>query len=79
MYVSSVELKRWCDHNRNRFYVPEWLLDEWDMKVEDTFSDGGTRCPDERTPFTSVRLPELLAAIAFLAWESRLPLTVRSN
>jgi hypothetical protein len=42
-YVSSVELRRWCDRNSNRFYVPEWLLDEWGIHVEDTFSDGGNQ------------------------------------
>jgi hypothetical protein len=26
-YVSSADLKRWCEHNRNRVYIPEWLLD----------------------------------------------------
>jgi hypothetical protein len=38
-YASSVELKRWCERNRNRFYVPEWLLKEWAMSVEAGFSD----------------------------------------
>jgi len=37
-YVSSAALKRWCEHNRNRFYVPEWLLAEWRMEVEFIFS-----------------------------------------
>jgi len=37
-YVASVELKRWCAHNRNRYYVPEWLLEEWEMTVEWIFS-----------------------------------------
>ncbi len=23
-YVASAQLKRWCEHNRNRHYVPEW-------------------------------------------------------
>jgi hypothetical protein len=43
-YVASVDLRRRCHHNRNRFYVPEWLLKEWGMDVEDMFSgtaDGG--------------------------------------
>ena len=31
-YVVSPELKQWCNHNRNRVYVPEWLLDEWEWK-----------------------------------------------
>lgn len=33
-YVASAELKRWCDRNRNRVYIPEWLLAEWGMDVE---------------------------------------------
>lgn len=37
-YVDSRELKRWCDRNRNRVYVPEWLLKEWGMQVETAFS-----------------------------------------
>lgn len=37
-YIESRELKRWCDRNRNRVYVPEWLLREWGMHVETTFS-----------------------------------------
>ncbi len=34
MFASSRELKRWCVFNRNRFYVPEWLLKEWSLDVE---------------------------------------------
>ena len=34
-YAASAELKRWCDRNRSRVYVPEWLLTEWGMQVED--------------------------------------------
>ena len=37
-YVTSAELKRWCGRNRNRVYVPEWLLAEWGMQVEMNFS-----------------------------------------
>jgi hypothetical protein len=33
-YVRSNELRRWCEANRNRCYVPEWLLKEWSMYVE---------------------------------------------
>ena len=33
-YVASAALKRWCNHNRNRVYIPEWLLDKWDMEVD---------------------------------------------
>ena len=37
-YVASAPLRRWCEHNRNRRYVPEWLLGEWGMTVEWIFS-----------------------------------------
>jgi hypothetical protein len=37
-YVASAALKRWCTQNRNRVYVPEWLLTEWEMQVETNFS-----------------------------------------
>ena len=34
MYASSRKLKRWCESNRNRCSVPEWLLKEWNLQVE---------------------------------------------
>jgi hypothetical protein len=37
-YVSSAELKHWCERNRNRVYVPEWLLAAWGIEVEAIFS-----------------------------------------
>jgi hypothetical protein len=37
-YLASAELKRWCERNRNRCYVPEWLLKEWGIEVEAIFS-----------------------------------------
>jgi hypothetical protein len=33
MYTSSRELRTWCERNRNRCYVPEWLLKEWGITV----------------------------------------------
>jgi hypothetical protein len=36
-YGSSVEMRDWCSLNRNRCYVPEWLLDEWGMEVESIY------------------------------------------
>ena len=39
MYATSIELRTWCEHNRNRCYVPEWLLEEWSITVDPTFSD----------------------------------------
>jgi hypothetical protein len=38
MYVYSRELRTWCERNRDRVYVPEWLLDEWAITVEPIFS-----------------------------------------
>ena len=37
-YVASATLKSWCERNHNRCYVPEWLLDEWEIIVESIFS-----------------------------------------
>lgn len=38
MYPYSLELHAWCEENRNRLYVPEWLLEEWGMIVNLNFS-----------------------------------------
>jgi hypothetical protein len=38
MYTSSLELRAWCEQNRNRCYVPEWLLKEWDITVDPNVS-----------------------------------------
>ena len=27
--AASKELRSWCESNRNRCYIPEWLLNEW--------------------------------------------------
>jgi hypothetical protein len=37
MYTSSVELRTWCKQNRNRVYIPEWLLEEWGITVDLNF------------------------------------------
>jgi hypothetical protein len=37
-YVLSIELRSWCEENRNRCYVPEWLLDEWGFRVDSNLS-----------------------------------------
>jgi hypothetical protein len=39
IYASSRELKNWCERNRNRVYIPEWLLKKWDISVDLNFSD----------------------------------------
>ena len=33
-YVFSEQLRIWCEKNRNRCYIPEWLLDAWDIPVD---------------------------------------------
>jgi hypothetical protein len=33
-YAASNELRRWCWENRNRFYIPEWLLEKWHITVD---------------------------------------------
>lgn len=32
--AASDELRRWCIDNRNRCYVPEWLLKTWGISVD---------------------------------------------
>jgi hypothetical protein len=32
--IDSRELRRWCVRNRNRCYIPEWLLEKWGITVE---------------------------------------------
>ena len=39
-YVASAQLRHWCKCNRNRCYIPEWLLEEWGMKVDGRFFSG---------------------------------------
>jgi hypothetical protein len=35
--ADSAELRTWCEHNRNRCFVPEWLLDAWAIEVNPNF------------------------------------------
>jgi hypothetical protein len=32
--VGSSELRQWCQRNKGRFYIPEWLLEAWGITVE---------------------------------------------
>ena len=32
--VTSTELRTWCERNRNRCYIPEWLLKTWGIPVD---------------------------------------------
>jgi hypothetical protein len=36
--ASSAQLRTWCGQNKNRYYIPEWLLKEWQMKVDPDLS-----------------------------------------
>ena len=33
-YANSLQLRKWCERNKNRCYIPEWLLKEWGILVE---------------------------------------------
>lgn len=33
-YPTSIESRMWCERNCNRCYVPEWLLEGWDIEVD---------------------------------------------
>jgi hypothetical protein len=37
-YASSVELRRWCERNKNHHYIPEWLLKAWNITVNPDIS-----------------------------------------
>lgn len=37
-YVTSRALRSWCEQNKNRVYIPEWLLKEWGFHVDEIFS-----------------------------------------
>src|SRR5947208_14850324 len=59
--ADSGELRRWCECNRNRCYIPEWLLEEWEIAVEPNLSRAassiGQSSPIHRIPI-SVRREE---------------------
>jgi hypothetical protein len=38
-YLGSDKLRTWCKQNRNRCYIPEWLLDEWQIDVDPNISN----------------------------------------
>jgi hypothetical protein len=33
-YATSKYLRNWCERNRDRCYVPEWLLKTWGISVD---------------------------------------------
>lgn len=32
-YLLSAQLRRWCEANKNQYYIPEWLLKAWNISV----------------------------------------------
>jgi hypothetical protein len=36
--ASSAELREWCQRNKDRCYIPEWLLKRWEMDVDPNVS-----------------------------------------
>ena len=36
--AASRELRRWCERNKDRCYIPEWLLKEWRISVDANLS-----------------------------------------
>jgi hypothetical protein len=36
--VASEELRRWCERNKDRCYIPEWLLKQWGIPVDPNVS-----------------------------------------
>ena len=37
-YAASAELRMWCDRNKDRCYIPEWLLAGWGIIVDPNVS-----------------------------------------
>ena len=33
-YATSARLRAWCEDNKYKFYIPEWLLVQWGMVVD---------------------------------------------
>jgi hypothetical protein len=37
--AKSKELRKWCERNKDWYYVPEWLLHKWKMTVDPHLSN----------------------------------------
>jgi len=37
-YTASAPLRTWCVQNKNRCYIPEWLLAEWGIDVSEVIA-----------------------------------------
>jgi hypothetical protein len=36
--ATSEELRHWCERNKDRCYIPEWLLKRWQISVDPNVS-----------------------------------------
>ena len=36
--AKSRALRLWCERNKDRYYIPEWLLARWGINVEPTLA-----------------------------------------
>jgi hypothetical protein len=36
--ATSEDLRRWCERNKDRCYIPEWLLKQWRIAVDPNVS-----------------------------------------
>jgi len=36
--ATSEDLRRWCERNKDRCYIPEWLLKRWQISVDPNVS-----------------------------------------
>jgi hypothetical protein len=36
--ATSEELRQWCERNKDRCYIPEWLLKRWQITVDPNVS-----------------------------------------
>jgi hypothetical protein len=37
-YVASPRLRKWCEENKNQCYIPEWLLNVWNISINSDVS-----------------------------------------
>lgn len=36
-FAGSTQLRNWCERNKNRCYIPEWLLGAWGIEADPSF------------------------------------------
>jgi hypothetical protein len=47
--VHSKKLREWCESNKDRVYIPEWLLKQWGMSVDPSLSNVSAVSPRSRS------------------------------